>query len=73
MSDIGLVQIIEGALLAAGRPVTVAQLAGLFEDYERPENTAIREALREVAERCEERGLNCRKWPAASAIRCASP
>lgn len=57
MSDIGLVQIIEGALLAAGRPVTVAQLAGLFEDFERPENTAIREALKEVAERCEERGF----------------
>jgi segregation and condensation protein B len=57
MSDIGLVQIIEGALLAAGRPVTVAQLADLFEDYERPENTAIREALKEVGERCEDRGF----------------
>jgi segregation and condensation protein B len=57
MSDIGLVQIIEGALLAAGRPVTVAQLADLFEDYERPENTAIREALKEVAEHCEDRGF----------------
>ena len=57
MSDIGLVQIIEGALLAAGRPVTVAQLADLFEDFERPENTAIREALKEVAERCEDRGF----------------
>jgi segregation and condensation protein B len=57
MADIGLVQIIEGALLAAGRPVTVAQLADLFEDFERPENTAIREALREVAERCEDRGF----------------
>jgi segregation and condensation protein B len=57
MSVIGLVQIIEGALLAAGRPVTVAQLADLFEDYERPENTAIREALREATERCEERGF----------------
>ena len=57
MSDIGLVQIIEGALLAAGRPVTVAQLADLFEEFERPENTAIREALKEVAERCEGRGF----------------
>jgi len=57
MSDVGLVQIIEGALLAAGRPVTVAQLAALFEDFERPENTAIREALKEVAERCEDRGF----------------
>jgi len=57
MSETGLVQIIEGALLAAGRPVTVAQLADLFEDYERPENTAIREAFKEVAERCEDRGF----------------
>ncbi len=45
MSETGLVQIIEGALLAAGRPLTVAQLAELFDEHERPENTAIREAL----------------------------
>ena len=57
MSEIGLVQIIEGALLAAGRPLTVAQLAALFEEHERPENTVIREALKEVAERCEDRGF----------------
>jgi len=57
MSDIGLVQIIEGALLAAGRPLTVAQLADLFEECGRPENVAIREALKEVAERCEDRGF----------------
>ena len=56
MSEIGLVQIIEGALLAAGRPLTVVQLAELFEEHERPENTAIREALKEVAEFCENRG-----------------
>ena len=57
MSETGLVQIIEGALLAAGRPLTVAQLAELFEEHERPETTAIREALKEVAERCEDRGF----------------
>ena len=57
MSDTGLVQIIEGALLAAGKPVTVAQLAELFEEYERPDNTAIRAALEEVAGRCEDRGF----------------
>lgn len=56
MSETGLVQIIEGALLAAGRALTVAQLAELFEEHERPENTQIREALKEVAERCEDRG-----------------
>jgi segregation and condensation protein B len=57
MSDTGLTQIIEGALLAAGRPLTVAQLANLFEEQERPENTAIREALEEVSARCEDRGF----------------
>jgi len=57
MSEIGLVQIIEGALLAAGRPLTVPQLGDLFEEHERPENTDIREALKEVAERCDERGF----------------
>jgi segregation and condensation protein B len=57
MSETGLVQIIEGALLAAGRPMTVPQLAELFEEHERPENPAIREALKEVAERCEGRGF----------------
>ena len=57
MSDIGLVQIIEGALLAADRPLTVAQLAELFEEHERPENAAIREALEEAQARCEDRGF----------------
>lgn len=57
MSETGLVQVIEGALLAAGKPMTVAQIAALFEEHEKPENTAIREALKEVAERCDERGF----------------
>lgn len=57
MSETGLVQIIEGALLAAGKPLSVVQLAELFEEHERPENAAIREALKEIAERCEGRGF----------------
>lgn len=56
-SDTGLVQIIEGALLAAGKPLTVAQLADLFESREKPDKAEIREALKEVAERCEDRGF----------------
>ena len=57
MSDpIGLVQILEAALLAAGKPLTVAQMAALFEDHERPSNDDIRAALAEVKERCEGRG-----------------
>jgi segregation and condensation protein B len=57
MSEIGLVQIIEGALLAAGKPLTAAQLSELFEEHERPDTAAIREALQQVVERCEGRGF----------------
>ena len=81
MAETGLVQILEGALLAAGKPLTVAQLAELFEEHERPENAAIREALQEIAERCEDRGFELalcargdrRHQPAAFASRCARP
>ena len=57
MAETGLVQIVEGALLAAGKPMSVAQLADLFEENERPDNSDIREALKAVAERCEDRGF----------------
>ena len=61
MSATGLVQIIEGALLAAGKALTVAQIADLFEEHERPETGAIREALEQVAERCEDRGYELKE------------
>jgi segregation and condensation protein B len=57
MAETGLVQIVEGALLAAGKAMTVTQIGDLFEEHERPETTAIREALKEVAERCDDRGF----------------
>ncbi len=57
MSETGLVQVIEGALMAAGAPLTVARIAELFDEGARPENSDIREALKEVAERCEGRGF----------------
>jgi segregation and condensation protein B len=57
MSEIGLVQIVEGALLAADKPLTVANLADLFEEHERPDNAAIKEALTEAQARCEDRGF----------------
>jgi segregation and condensation protein B len=44
-------------LLAAGKPLTIAQLADLFEEHDRPENPAIREAVAEAAARCEGRGF----------------
>ncbi|QIB66442.1 SMC-Scp complex subunit ScpB [Kineobactrum salinum] len=56
-SNTTLVQILEGALLAAGRPLTAAQLGELFEEPERPTVAEIREALAVAAQRCEDRGF----------------
>jgi segregation and condensation protein B len=56
MAETGLVQILEAAMLAAGRPLSVQNMADLFDEQERPENTEIRGALKEIAERCEDRG-----------------
>ena len=56
-----LVQILEGALLAAGKPLSVSQLSELFEEQERPEKDAIRAALAEIGERCEDRGFELRE------------
>ncbi|MFV8817089.1 SMC-Scp complex subunit ScpB [Haliea sp. E17] len=57
MSDTSLPNIIEGALLAAGKPMTVAQICELFEEHEKPDTKEVREALQEVASRCEGRGF----------------
>ena len=58
MSDVSaLVPIIEAALLAAGKPLPVSNIAALFEEHEKPENTSIREALGEIAANCEDRGF----------------
>jgi segregation and condensation protein B len=61
MTETGLVQILEAAMLAAGRPLTVQNMADLFDQQERPENTEIREALKEIAIRCEDRGYELRE------------
>lgn len=56
MSETGLVQILEGALMAAGEPLSLKRLGQLFDDLERPANEDVREALEAVRERCEGRG-----------------
>ncbi len=61
MAETGLVQIVEGALLAAGRPLTVAQLGDLFGESERPPKEDIRTALEAVAARCEDRGFELKE------------
>lgn len=61
MTQSSLVQIIEAALLAAGRPLTVAQLGELFEEHEKPTNDELRDALEAVASRCEGRGFELKQ------------
>jgi len=56
MAETGLVQILEGALMAAGEALSVQRLAQLFDEFDRPANADIREALDEVGKRCEGRG-----------------
>ena len=54
--EAGLVQILEGALLAAGEPLSVQRMALLFDENERPSKDDIRAAIKLVEERCEDRG-----------------
>ncbi|MFV0478103.1 MAG: SMC-Scp complex subunit ScpB [Parahaliea sp.] len=61
MSEINLLKIIEGALMAAGKPLSVARMAELFDESERPDNEQIRTALVQIGERCDERGFELRE------------
>ncbi len=54
--EAGLVQILEGALLAAGEPLSLQRMAILFEEDERPSTDELRSAIKIVGERCEDRG-----------------
>ena len=57
MGDHDLVEILEGALLAADEPLTKKQLAQLFDELDRPSASDITAALDEVASRCDGRGF----------------
>ncbi|MFM7784988.1 MAG: SMC-Scp complex subunit ScpB, partial [Gammaproteobacteria bacterium] len=52
-----LKSILEGALLAAGKPLTLEQLGALFEESERPPAEELRAALAELSADCEGRGI----------------
>lgn len=56
-----LQQIIEGLLLSAGRPLSVATLSELFLEGERPGNEQIRDALNAIAQDCEGRGFELKE------------
>lgn len=50
-------QIVEAALLAAPQPLTLAQLAGLFPEDEAPPQGSLQQAIDELREACEGRGV----------------
>lgn len=54
-------RIVEGALLAAGKPLAVEDISALFDDSDRPQNDAIRAALVVIAEQCAGRGFELRE------------
>lgn len=57
MSETQLRNILEAALLAAGRPLALADLAALFDEADRPANTELRTALAALAQDYEGRAL----------------
>jgi segregation and condensation protein B len=54
-------QILEGLLLAAGKPLTLERLAQIFNEDERPENSVLKAALQTIEEECEGRGFELKK------------
>jgi segregation and condensation protein B len=57
MDDNQIKYFIEAALLAAGRPMNIDQLQKLFDDDAAPEKTQIRQAISNLLDDYEERGL----------------
>jgi len=52
-----LKNIIEAILLGAGRPLTIDQLLAMFDEQEKPERSAIREAVAALQAEYESRGI----------------
>ena len=54
-------KIIEGALMAAGKPLDIARLESLFEDGERPPRDQMKAALEEIEADCRGRGFQLKQ------------
>jgi segregation and condensation protein B len=61
MSETYVKNVIEAALLAAGRPVAVTELAELFEEAARPPLAEVRAALEELAAEYQGRGIEIKE------------
>ena len=56
-----LKQIVEAALLASGKAMTLDRLQNLFDEMERPGKKALREVLQELAADYQDRGIEVRE------------
>lgn len=57
LDAVQLRRVVEAALLAANQPMGLRQLAGLFPEGEAPGDDALRRAIGELMEACEDRGV----------------
>lgn len=56
-----LKNIVESALFAAGEPLSIERLLGLFEEEERPEKKDLQEVIVALQQECEGRGIELRE------------
>lgn len=61
IDDALLCQIVEGAILAAAQPLTIARLLELFDEATAPSKDAIQQALEEIQTQCEGRGFELKE------------
>jgi len=61
MSETYIRNVIEAAMLAAGRPLQLAEFAQLFEEGARPTNAELREALKALEGEYEGRGIEVKE------------
>jgi segregation and condensation protein B len=53
--------IVEGLLLAAGKPLNLETISGVFSEEERPDKSELREVLKVIAEECGDRGFELKE------------
>lgn len=61
MDEVRLRQIIEGLLLAAGKPLSLEQISNIFTEEERPDNETLLGVLGEIESDCEGRGFELKQ------------
>ena len=54
-------RIVEGAIMAADKPLSLEQLQGLFDEHEQPTRTVLEHVISRIEHACEERGFELKK------------